>query len=65
MDNANISTWVVAGGLVALLAAASFVIKPDVMPHLALQEPTRRTPLELLPPTPSSGAETDIPLIEH
>jgi hypothetical protein len=65
MDNANISTWVVACGIVAVLAAASLVIKPDIMPRLALHDPGRRAPLELLPATPSRVAETDLPLFEH
>jgi hypothetical protein len=65
MDNANISTWVVACGIVAVLAAASMVIKPDIMPRLALHDPARRVPVELIPSTPSRVAETDLPLFEH
>jgi hypothetical protein len=65
MDNANISTWVVACGIVAVLAAASMVIKPDIMPRLALHDPARRVPVELMPSTPSRIAEPDLPLFER
>jgi hypothetical protein len=65
MDRANLSSWLVAGGLVALLAATSVVVKPDLMPRLALHDPTLRAPNDLLPATPSRVADPDLPLIEH
>lgn len=65
MDNANLSTWLVAFGIVAVLAAMSLVPNSDIMPRLALHEPARRAPNELLPATPSRVAEPDLPLIEH
>ena len=65
MDKANLSSWLVAGGLVAVLAATSVVVKPDLMPRLALYDPTLRAPNELLPATPSRVTDPDLPLIEH
>jgi hypothetical protein len=65
MDKANLSSWLVAGAILALLTGASFVVTPDVMPRLAVHDPALRAPNDLLPSTPSRRVEPDLPLVEH